>query len=749
MDASWVGSAGRAPLGQFEGQGGAEFLSDAQIEHLLLEPSARSETALREIFDSHELAALRALAKRASDQRATRKLPNKGRVLIVPGVQGTKLGTPRAGLLPPRLVWIGPSVLTGALKELSLDEPVKRHGPLGVFAFVYLRCKLQMQALGYDASFFPYDWRESAQVAARELVRVIRERDEPVKLIAHSMGGLVARLAIAELDAVGEVSRVRRCVMVGTPHAGAPAAILALRGTFGLVDWLHRFDLAHTSEELARDVWASFPSVYELLPQDCTLQQLLGAGAPAREELLKQARGVHAKLPVPDGRMCVLAGTGMATPTRVRVQSKGMSIERSKQGDGTVPLGSAVLQGVQSTVLQGVSHTDLVRSSAGVRAIVSMLAESAQRTRTSAHAKPRVQSVRPVAKGPAGVVRCVGAPAYLVVRAQRTPTHRLLRASVLLPRAGASVPAGGALLSHEQLRNMLALHPQSMRPRNAAKLGEGLAMLALPAVVRDALSAVGGPLVLLLDREASALPWETMRLPGAANAMSLERVVTRVLECASLEDEDEESTRGASDEGVRALVIANPTQDLSAAKDEGESVQALLESRGVRVSLLAGSSATRARVQQELANCPSIVHFAGHAHFDSAAPHRSGMSLADGMLTSGDLRKVEVTPRLVLLNACESARTRGPREHVRSVGVPLAEAIIRSGVRSVVGTWWPVLDRSAILFAQSFYEQLFSREAPVGVGEAVRRARQTLASSATAGIELDSVNYVLYGQTGW
>ena len=160
-------------------------------------------------------------------------------------------------------------------------------------------------------------------------------------------------------------------------------------------------------------------------------------------------------------------------------------------------------------------------------------------------------------------------------------------------------------------------------------------------------------------------------------------------------------------------------------------------------------SATRARVQQELGNCPSIVHFAGHAHFDSAAPQRSGMSLADGMLTSGDLRKVEVTPRLVLLNACESARTRGPREHVRSVGVPLAEAIIRSGVRSVVGTWWPVLDRSAILFAQSFYEQLFSREAPVGVGEAVRRARQTLASSATAGIELDSVNYVLYGQTGW
>jgi CHAT domain-containing protein len=307
-------------------------------------------------------------------------------------------------------------------------------------------------------------------------------------------------------------------------------------------------------------------------------------------------------------------------------------------------------------------------------------------------------------------------------------------------------------LSHEQFRTLLQADVASKRPANIAALGAGLAQHALPAVVREALAHVAGPIVFVLDREASTLPWETLRCEAllcqtGTQALSLTRVMTRVLECASLEDEQARSavTRQAGE----ALVIANPTGDLPKACDEGALVRDLLVARGVQTTLLLEAQATHARVQAALAKGPAIVHYAGHAHFDSASPQRSGLQLADGVLLSQHLRQSSQRPRLVILNACESARTRKQTDEkaaaltTRSVGVSLAEAIIRSGVTSVVGTWWPVLDASALLFSEALYNTLFTE----GVGLSVLHARQKLASNRQASIAADSVNYVLYGET--
>lgn len=167
-------------------------MSTPAIEAMLEHPRTRShESELANYFGAGELQELRSLAKRARKVQ-----PSKGRVLIVPGIQGSKLGRPRAKPLPAELAWIGPGVVFGKLRELSLDHQPRMHSALGVFEFVYLRCKLHLRALGFDAQFFAYDWRDSLHACAASLVQELATHAQPTAIVAHSMGGLVARAAM-------------------------------------------------------------------------------------------------------------------------------------------------------------------------------------------------------------------------------------------------------------------------------------------------------------------------------------------------------------------------------------------------------------------------------------------------------------------------------------------------------------------------------------------------------------------------
>jgi pimeloyl-ACP methyl ester carboxylesterase len=115
-----------------------------------------------------------------------------------------------------------------------------------------------------DVLLVPYDFRQSVVVAADRLdaavTAALKQRprpalDRPVIVIAHSMGGLVARHWIA----VGEGwKRCKALITLGTPYRGAPKAL----------DWLvngaGRPGLRHPGLTAVIRRW---PSMYELLPQ--------------------------------------------------------------------------------------------------------------------------------------------------------------------------------------------------------------------------------------------------------------------------------------------------------------------------------------------------------------------------------------------------------------------------------------------------------------------------------------------------
>lgn len=111
---------------------------------------------------------------------------------------------------------------------------------------------------------FPYDWRRDNRVAARRLDRAARDwllawrersgaTDARLVLLAHSMGGLVARHF---LEVLGGWEVTRTLVTFGTPYRGSLNALDFLSNGFrklgGLADLT---DLVH-----------SFTSVYQLLP---------------------------------------------------------------------------------------------------------------------------------------------------------------------------------------------------------------------------------------------------------------------------------------------------------------------------------------------------------------------------------------------------------------------------------------------------------------------------------------------------
>jgi hypothetical protein len=83
-----------------------------------------------------------------------------------------------------------------------------------------------------DLFEFPYDFRYSTEYNGAKLAEFIQQikaktNSKQVDIIAHSMGGLIAKSYLLEKDK--NATTVRKLIFVGSPHLGAPKVLTALR----------------------------------------------------------------------------------------------------------------------------------------------------------------------------------------------------------------------------------------------------------------------------------------------------------------------------------------------------------------------------------------------------------------------------------------------------------------------------------------------------------------------------------------
>lgn len=307
--------------------------------------------------------------------------------VVIPGTMGSAL------TVKGQPVWLAYwSLLRGGLGEIGWGatdvEPVDLlddfYGPL-----------LEHLAVTHRVEIFPYDWRDSVREAAKKLAARLEallleaERtQQPVHIVAHSMGGLVTRSMIADGGAGEQVWRRitalpgSRFLMLGTPNLGSHEAVRWLTGFNPTETKLTLLDFTRGVNDVI-DVVRRFPGVVELLPfgsdpnpyaQVATwkkLRQQVGGGwTPVDEALLREAAATWALLrrAAPDPRFMVyVAGCQPATVVDHQLVDdeqyfgarKTFEWIATSEGDGTVAWASGRLPGVPTYYAPDTGHDAL------------------------------------------------------------------------------------------------------------------------------------------------------------------------------------------------------------------------------------------------------------------------------------------------------------------------------------------------------------------------------------------------------
>jgi phospholipase A1 len=301
-------------------------------------------------------------------------------VLFVPGTMGSILSTPGGEEVWPPTAG---EVLLGYKRKAKLLQDNLVVGDIirEVSCFdVYKPLVETFAAIGFKEAgggdrlhLFPYDWRRDLEALADQLAArldAIPAAATSIAVVAHSMGGLIARLVLETGKFADKpwFGKINAFMALATPHLGAPLAlarILGLDSAMGISGADFRV--------IAAD--RRYPSGYQLLPApaeaacwDIKAGSTLGAldiydAAVAAKlgldpALLARAAWVHASLakgkPPAHVRYFYFAGSGHKTATRLNVGTSAPQVTRSADaGDGTVPLWSALPRSGQKQLVVG------------------------------------------------------------------------------------------------------------------------------------------------------------------------------------------------------------------------------------------------------------------------------------------------------------------------------------------------------------------------------------------------------------
>ena len=186
-------------------------------------------------------------------------------LVYLPGIMGSHLAA------SGDTIWLDPLDLArGQLSRIAFNtsEPVTKAGLVGL-AYGKLADHL---AATHAVTRFDYDWRKPIAALGDALAATLQKAladnpGRPVRILAHSMGGLLVRAAFAAQPKLWDqvVASGGRLVMMGTPNHGSHLFVQTLLGQSDTIRMLARADLRHSMQEVL-DIVAGFPGAVHLLP---------------------------------------------------------------------------------------------------------------------------------------------------------------------------------------------------------------------------------------------------------------------------------------------------------------------------------------------------------------------------------------------------------------------------------------------------------------------------------------------------
>jgi triacylglycerol esterase/lipase EstA (alpha/beta hydrolase family) len=417
--------------------------------------------------------------------------PEKPAVVMLPGIVGSHLAVSGAR------IWLGWRLLNRLPLLAYGERQPDGVTPDGMIGPVYDELQAFLSA-SHEVLPFDYDWRRPIEVEADRLAQRLREAldarrgsGQPVRLLAHSMGGLVVRTMALRHPPLWKELLSRqggRLLMLGTPNGGswAPMQVLSGDDTFG--NALTTFGAPFQGHK-ARTMMAAFPGLLQLqaglrdadppLRDAATWQKLadddlqavrshnwwhsddrqlqpyrwgvppqavLDAAVELRKRLDAQREALQ---PAEAARMLLVLGRARRTPDGIEMSDEGLAYRDAiDAGDGRVMDRHAQLPGV-ATWRTDCDHGSLPSHRPAFDAYLELLTEGSTQ---------RLPIVGPGARSAAGAP--AAAPEHVRSRPSReggvfAPPVRL--EEVLRPAGGAEMQRPGdqpvdVCVAHQDLR---------------------------------------------------------------------------------------------------------------------------------------------------------------------------------------------------------------------------------------------------------------------------------------------------------
>ncbi|MBL7712381.1 MAG: CHAT domain-containing protein [Chitinophagaceae bacterium] len=187
-------------------------------------------------------------------------------VVLLPGIMGSNLSH------DGQLIWINYfRFIGGRLSDLHFDEANNKKVTAPSLIKTSYRDLAEHLSDTYDVVTFPFDWRRQLNECAALLhdkLRELMQYGQPIKLVGHSMGGVLVRDFIVNYNDTWQKlnsSAGFRLLFLGSPLGGSFRIPYVLYGFDDIISKIAKIDLHHTKKELL-EIFCNLPGLLSLLP---------------------------------------------------------------------------------------------------------------------------------------------------------------------------------------------------------------------------------------------------------------------------------------------------------------------------------------------------------------------------------------------------------------------------------------------------------------------------------------------------